>query len=388
MKLTTKPGVFLTDFKNGSLCDPTTGTTVAAEPLERKIAAFFRAPAVWDSCPWSKGDDAVAARDRLLAAGLLLHHEEIREPELWRTDLTMFGVPPRRLEDVEQGEIVFIGAPFDLGTTAYPGCRFGPTALRVASIERFDCQLDLETGRMTAWNLPSLGGAILGGARLSDLGDLIYRAGEPVEQYYTRLSDVMSHLYQHGAFPVVLGGDHSITYATACRNADALVHLDAHCDLAERVPGHSHHHGNVLRRLIDEGFPPAIHHFGLRDTGGWDTAQAGTTARSVGDLELPGWSDEVRDKRVFVSLDVDVLDPAILPGTGTPVVGGLSLQRLCQLLAEIAAKTDPVGIDVVELCPMRDTTGASEHVVIEALLCFLAVYFRTHGSPIAPAGPN
>ncbi|MDW3181519.1 MAG: arginase family protein [Roseobacter sp.] len=227
VKLTTKPGVFLTDYKNGSLCDPATGVTVAAEELERKIVAFFQDPTVWESFPGCKADEAIAARDRLFEAGLLLHHEKTLEPGLSRAEFTMFGVPQRRLEDVERGEIVFIGAPFDVGTTAYPGCRFGPTALRLASAERFQCQLDLATGRMTAWNLPSLGGAILGGARLSDLGDLIYRAGEPVEQYYTHLSDVMSQLYGRGAFPVVLGGDHSITYSTACRKADALVHLDA-----------------------------------------------------------------------------------------------------------------------------------------------------------------
>ncbi len=385
MKLSLKSGVYLTDFKNGSLCDPETGAMVSAEELERRIAVFFQQPAHWGSFPDAETDAAVEARDRLVAAGLLLHAGRPRDPVLCQTDLTMFGVPSRVPADVEPGEIVFLGVPFDLGTTAYPGCRFGPAALRAASTERFECQLDLGTGRMTAWNVPSLGGAVLGGARLSDLGDLIYRAGEPVEAYYARLRCLMSDLYARGAFPVVLGGDHSITYATACRGVRALVHLDAHCDLAERVSGHSHHHGNVLRRLIDEGFGAEIHHFGLRDTGGWDTEHAGTSARSVGDLELPGWCDDVHGKTAFVSLDVDVLDPSVLPGTGTPVVGGLSLRRLCQILAEIAGKTKPLGLDIVELCPMRDASGTSERVTIEALICFLAVYFRVHGSPMSAA---
>ncbi len=384
MKLKTKQGLRLTDARNGSLYDPATRRSVPADRMERVIAAFFQSAADWHSFPEAGTEDAIAARDRLKGAGLLVHADDPPDFGLAHGDLTMFGVPARLLDEVENGEIVFLGAPFDLGTTAYPGCRFGPTALRMASTERFECQLDLETGRMSAWNMPTLGGAILGGARLSDIGDLTYQAGEPVETFYARLRSVMSRLYEKGAFPVVLGGDHSITYSTACPAADTLVHLDAHCDLAERVPGHSHHHGNVLGRLIDEGFTPEIHHFGLRDTGGWDTVQSGTFAKSVGDLELPDWADGIQGKAAFVSLDVDVLDPSVLPGTGTPIAGGLSLTRLCQVLTQVAAQTRPVGLDIVELCPMRDTSGNSERVAIEALLCFLAVYFRLHGSAPQP----
>ncbi|MEO1538360.1 MAG: arginase family protein [Pseudomonadota bacterium] len=381
MKLITSSGLYLTDYKSGMLKDRDTGRSVSAGPFERKIATFFQTPKEWTDFRDAEDAQAIKARDRLMSAGVLLADSDTRSPGLSHGEITMFGVPARVLADVADGEIVFLGAPFDLGTTAYPGCRFGPAALRTASTERFECQLDIETGRMHAWNLPALGGAVLGGARLSDLGDLTYQAGELVESYYARLQTVVTQLYDKGAFPVVLGGDHSITYATANRSVQALIHLDAHCDLAERVPGHCHHHGNVLGRLIDEGFDPEIHHFGLRDTGGWDTVNAGTFAKSTGDLELPGWSDGVRDKSVFVSLDVDVLDPGILPGTGTPVAGGLDLRQLCQVLAHIAARTRPVGIDLVELCPMRDPSGGSERVAIEALLCFLAVYFRTHGTP-------
>lgn len=386
MKLQTAADVFLTDHTNGYLRGSLTNQSASATQVNRAIVTFFQSPAPWSDFP-DQTATAVAARDDLLSIGLLTKIPPAPDLGILPCGVTMFSAPQRTLKDVTPGEIVFLGAPFDLGTTAFPGCRFGPSALRVASVERFECEFDLQSGRMHAWNVPTLGGAVLGGARLADLGDIGYQAGEPVESYYRRLRAVIDTVCDAGAFPVVLGGDHSISYATLHKSAEALVHLDAHCDLAELVEGHCHHHGNVLNRVLAEGMVSEIHHFGLRETGGWDTVKAGTFAKSVGDLSQPDWADGIRSKRVFVSLDVDILDPSIMPGTGTPVAGGLTLPQLCQCLAKIAATTKPLGLDLVELCPMRDPSGLSERNAIEALLCFLAVYFKTHGAS-APTDQN
>lgn len=376
----------LTDFAEGQILHPATGASVPATPLHRKIALHFRAPALWEDFA-DPSPDANAAFAEMCAAGLLIDKDAqstASDAQFLRPDVTMFEVPHRQLADIAPGEIVFLGAPIDIGTTAFPGARYGPDAIRAASVERYQCKIDLESGTMVGWNMPSMGGGILNGARLSDLGDFAYTPGQPSEDYYQGLRAAVTQIYAAGGFPVVLGGDHSVTYATIPPEPPALAHFDAHCDLAERVQGHCHHHGNVLRRLLDEGRVRGIHHYGLRDTAGWDTLNAGTQAQSTGDLELEGWSDAIAGERVFLSVDLDVLDPSILPGTGTPVVGGLSLRQLCAALARIIQVTTPVGMDLVELCPIRDSTGLSERMAVEVLLCALGVYHAVHGN--APAG--
>lgn len=371
-------GAHLTDFKNGSIADPATGASVPATEAVRAVAAHFAQAADWSAFPRRDDPACAEAFETLRAAGLLLDHDGAADPAPDPAPQTMFDLPHRRLDDIEPGEIVFLGAPIDIGTTGLPGARLGPAALRTASVERYSADYDVATGRMRAWNLPSLGGGVLGGARMSDLGDLAHVPGEPAPDYYARLRHVVDRIYAQGGFPVVLGGDHSITYATVPLGIQALVHLDAHCDLAERVPGHCHHHGNVIRRLVEEKAVGEVHHLGLRDTSGWDTLEAGTFARSVHDLALDDWSDRLAGRTVFLSLDVDVLDPSVLPGTGTPVPGGVSLERLCTVLARIVALTRPVGLDIVELSPILDSSRNSERTAIEVLLCFLAIYHRFH----------
>lgn len=364
--------VHLSDYANGRLRCRISGMSVDGSEIHRQVALHFKDPASWDTYP-DKGSAAAQAFADLCEAKMILKADATRDPGLVRPETTMFEVPFRALKDISEGEIVFVGAPLDIGTTGYPGARYGPDALRAASVERFQCQIDLKRGTMIGWNAPSLGGGILDGARLSDAGDVPYEPGEPAENYYQRLRDTVGQIFRARAFPVVLGGDHSITYATVPDEPAALVHLDAHCDLAERVEGHCHHHGNFLRRLLDEDRVSEVHHLGLRETAGWDTLNAGTSARSVGDLEVEDWPQDIAGKTCFVSLDVDVLDPSVLPATGTPVIGGLTLRQLCQVLALIAQVSKPVGLDIVELCPIRDDSGLSERSVIEALLCFLAV---------------
>ncbi|MDJ0629349.1 MAG: arginase family protein [Rhodobacter sp.] len=376
-------GLRLTDFRGGRLELVGAGVSVPATEMARKIAVHFEKDAHWADFALADVQEAKLEFQKMKAAGIIgeagaVKPAETSGPEPERPVQTMFGAPFRALADIGPGEIVFLGAPIDIGTTGIPGARFGPDAIRSASLERYRCRLDVATGGMIAWNVPSLGGAVLGGAHLSDAGNVVYAAGEPQSAYYDRLSAAVRAVFAAKGFPVILGGDHSITYSTVPDPCEALVHLDAHCDLAPLVTGHCHHHGNVLTRLLSENRVGEVHHFGLRDTSGWDTVDAGTFGKSVGDLERPDWTAGIDGKEVFVSLDVDVLDPGILPGTGTPVIGGLTLRQLCQALSQIIRCTRPVGLDLVELCPTRDRDGLSARVAIEALLCFLAVYHEVH----------
>lgn len=372
MKVKVSKACLRTDHSGGVIQNSLTGEKVS---VTDDVIAILNRFQDWND-PVAGDDPLQDTFNEMLSKSLLIN-QEVRLPadfeELAKPETTMFEAPWRAIEQVQPGEIAFLGAPLDIGTSAYPGARFGPSSIRSASIERYQCKFDLVSGNMTGWNVPSLGGGVLAGARFCDVGDLPYAPGEPADHYYQRLRTVVQKIYAAKAFPVVLGGDHSITYSTVPDTPVDLIHLDAHCDLAERVAGHCHHHGNVMRRLLDEKRVSQVHHFGLRDTAGWDTLDAGTCAKSIGDMEQPNWDADIIGKRVFVSLDVDVLDPSVLPATGTPVVGGLSLRQLCQVLARIVQNTKPVGLDVVELCPIRDESGNSERVVIEALLCFLAV---------------
>ena len=388
MRLRTISNVRLTDFTNGRLENPRNGRSVDATDLAREIALFFRDEGRWTDFPRASETDAVDVLHEMSEVGLVTQaNEEVgSEPLLEPVHITMFGAPRRELSDVSPGEIVFVGAPIDFGATGYPGARYGPAALRSASIERYRCEFDLRTNGLKPWNVPALNGNVLSGARMSDLGDVVYRRGSLLESYYTKLRTVLDQVYSAGAVPMVLGGDHSITYSTVKRGVDTLLHLDAHCDLARLHPGDCHHHGNVLSRLVKETIAPRIVHYGLRDTSGADTVNAGTIAFNADHQALSEVLRSVVGRETFISIDVDVLDPAILPGTGTPVPGGFQLRELCQALAAAIEQSNPVGFDLVEHSPMRDETGNSARQLIEVILVCLAVFYKTHQNNVGQQG--
>lgn len=383
MKYVVAPDVILSDHTHGFFESNSKGQRVAATPLIREIVSSVCASSTLSQASSGSTSETNRAVRELVAAGILLTDDvgaKRAAPILDRAALTMFNAPERVLEDVGAGEIVFIGAPLDAGCTHVPGARFGPSALRAASVERFSCQFSLETGEMLPWSLHAQGGPSLDGAKLSDLGDVGYMPGEPIQCYYDRLQLVVQSVLSSGAFPIVLGGDHSITWSTQPPDPVHLVHLDAHSDLAKLEPGHCHHHGNVLTRLLDEGSVTHITTLGLRDDSQHepDNPRLTRVTMDMIDTDL-SWIAPLAGEPVFITFDVDVLDPSVAPGTGTPVAGGLSHSQICQLLDRIARVTRPIGLDIVELCPLRDESGNSERAVVDALLWFLVSYVRTHG---------
>lgn len=371
--------VRLSDFAGGVFENEMNRQTVPATALARKMMMHFETPAKWeDFGSRSKGQ---ATFDALRQAGILICEADADNFQvISQAGLTMFDAPHRKLSDLSRGEIVFIGAPLDIGTTGYPGARYGPDALRAASQERYRCDYDPRTGGLKPWNMPGFGGAILKGAKMSDAGNVRYRPGTAHQDYYDGLRNVTDQVRAAGAFPVVLGGDHSILYSTADPNADTFLHLDAHSDMASFEPTRCHHHGNVITRLVAEHFAPQIVHVGLRDTSGSDTARAGSWAYSADPRSLPSLLDRFDGSSVYISLDVDVFDPRVIPGTGTPVPGGFSLQEVCDFLAQLPYRARITGLDVVELCPMRDIADQSARSVVEVILVFLAAFHLAQAS--------
>ena len=370
------PDVALSDHKDGVLFDPATGAETKATRERLMALTYFAEP---KPRPGIDGnlDPAVAAEiDGLIEIGfIILETDSARVRQLTsalvHSDTTMFGCPSRNLEDIESGEFIFFGVPLDIGTTGYPGARYGPQAIRTASTERAGYALDPITQRLVGWECATLGGSVLRGARMADVGDVRYQPGEPHHLLYARIREVSAAIYQAGCFPIALGGDHSMTWSTLPDRRVTLLHIDAHSDLAEWPEAHCHHHGNVLTRLLSEGRLAGIEHIGLRAGTGADSARAGTRVHPASSLKVQGWDSGFVGQTTFVSLDIDVLDPSLAPGTGTPVVNGLSQADCIALLTRLATITHPVGFEVAEVNPMRDSTGQTERLAVELILVFL-----------------
>jgi agmatinase len=293
------------------------------------------------------------------------------------------GVPHRRVDRAQPGEVVILGAPFDWGASHRPGARFGPKAIRDADYLPPDGQRPhLTAGVDPLVELPVV-----------DAGDIPIVGGyiEP------SLASIEAHVYAvaaAGAIPIVLGGDHSITLPDATAVARvlgygnvALVHFDAHADTGEDQWGQLHGHGTPMRRLIESGAVPG-HRFvqiGLR--GYWPPPEVVAWMREqdmrsyfMEDIVRRGL-DEVVDeavahaldggaKGVFLSVDIDVVDPGMAPGTGTPEPGGLTSRQLLDTVRRLGRDLHVVGADVVEVAPHYDqpmdiTAMLANRVVLE-----------------------
>jgi agmatinase len=298
---------------------------------------------------------------------------------------TFLGVPARRYDRVGADQVVILGAPFDWGATHRPGARFGPKAIREADYLGADGRRPhLTAGVDPLVELPVV-----------DAGDVPMPIGY-VQESLDAITDRVQAIAAAGAIPVVLGGDHTVTFANATGVARAhgfgrvaLVHFDAHADTGESHFGHLHGHGTPMRRLIESGAVPG-HRFvqvGLRgywpppETVAWMRGQA---MRSWSMEEcvrrgLPAivddavtWSTAGDTAGVFVSVDIDVVDPSAAPGTGTPEPGGLQPRELLDAVRRIGRDTHVLGADLVEVSPLHDqpmdiTSRLANRLVLELL---------------------
>ncbi|MEE9582030.1 MAG: agmatinase [Acidimicrobiia bacterium] len=293
------------------------------------------------------------------------------------------GVPKRTMDDLGDAGVVIIGAPFDWGTTSRPGARFGPKAIRDADY------LDLNGSR------PHLDTGIDPLTTLSvvDVGDIHVVPGY-VEESIERIRAAVTSIARVGAVPIVLGGDHTITFPDAGGVADvighgdiALIHFDAHADTADTHYGMLHGHGTPMRRLIESGAVPG-HRFvqiGLR--GYWPPPDVVEWMRDrdmksylMSEITERGLGVVVDDavehaaseaKGVFISVDIDVVDPGSAPGTGTPEPGGITPRQLLDTVQRLGKELNVVGADVVEVSPVYDTADVTallaNRVVLELL---------------------
>jgi agmatinase len=292
--------------------------------------------------------------------------------------LLTFGGVPYTQDPAELAgfDVAVVGAPMDDLVSDRPGARLAPRAIRAASCPpgpHLDAKVDA-----------------FADLKIVDFGDAGVLPADP-ERSHAAIEATVGHVLAAGALPVVLGGDHSITEPAlrACAAAHGpvgAVHFDTHTDTGEAVFGVTRSHGTFIRRLIDAGQldPSRYAQIGLRgywpgeEEFGWQ-AERGVTSlfmHDVRDLGIREVVDRavaaVGEGPVYLTVDVDVLDPAFVPGTGTPEPGGMSAVDLLWAVRTVAERLELVGADVVEVIPTAvgsaDASAlVAERVVREAL---------------------
>jgi guanidinobutyrase len=301
-------------------------------------------------------------------------------------DVTFLGIGRCDLDEpasFADADVVILGAPYDSGTSYRSGARFGPMAIRSTDY------LPHDGSRPHL----ALGVDPLVDMRVLDAGDIIMPPTE-TEQSLNRLEDAVAKVCAAGAIPVILGGDHTIAWpdiAGCARHFGAgrvsVIHFDAHADTGEEQWGSLYGHGTPMRRLIESGAARGDRFIQIGLRGYWPEpptlawmAEQGMRWFEMSEVVERGLDVCLGEAEtlavddcdgVFLSIDVDVVDPGMAPGTGTPEPGGLTSRQLLDAVRRLALALPIVGIDVVEVAPAYDTADITamlaNRVVLEAL---------------------
>ena len=275
-------------------------------------------------------------------------------------------------------DVAVLGVPMDIGTSWRSGTRFGPKQIRA------------ESAMIRPYNMAT-GAAPFDRLQVADIGDLAINTFSLADSLNI-IADSYDRILRHDLIPMAMGGDHSMTLpilrAIARRHGPvALVHVDAHADVNEHMFGERETHGTVFRRAYEEGLiePGKVFQIGLRGTGyaatdfseaqGWGFQVF--QAHELWGRPLDTLGAEIRrdigDRPVYVTYDIDSLDPAYAPGTGTPEIGGLTTPQALQLIRALAG-ANIVGCDLVEVSPPYDPSGNTALTaanLLYELLCVL-----------------
>ena len=300
---------------------------------------------------------------------------------------TPFAVNSKELKSMN-ADIAIIGAPVDMGVVGRPGARYGPRAIRQADYWPKPAKssnlyhLNLEVFPLKEMNVVDFGDANCPPSSLE-------KSHEAVENKVTEALDA-------DAIPIVLGGDHSITLPSATAVAKkygygnvGMVHFDAHADTGDSTYGDVLiSHGSPMRRLIESGAIPGKNFVQVGLRGPWPPPvdqkwmkDQGMRWHLMAEIEKKGFDSvlemaisEALDgpDKLYISVDVDVMDPAFAPGTGTPEPGGISSLELLRAIREIVLSKGMVAMDVVEVAPVYDQPGditaqAAHRCIYEAI---------------------
>ena len=275
-------------------------------------------------------------------------------------------------------DVAVLGIPVDIGTSWRSGTRFGPKQIRA------------ESAMIRPYNMAT-GAAPFDSLQVADIGDLAINTFSLPDSMRI-ISESYDAILAQKTIPLAMGGDHSITLPILRSMARkygpvALVHVDAHADVNDEMFGEKEAHGTVFRRAWEEGLiqPDKTYQIGLRGTGygaddftqaqGWGFQHF--PAHELWGRDLSDLGTEIRrdvgDRPTYVTFDIDGLDPAYAPGTGTPEIGGLTTQQALQLIRALKG-VNIVGCDLVEVSPPYDpsgNTGLTGANLLYEMLCIL-----------------
>ena len=288
---------------------------------------------------------------------------------------TLLDAPSRdgtgALDDLQ---VALYGMPMDLAVTNRNGSRFGPRALR--TIERVGPYNDAH------------GTAPLHQMRVADIGDVPFRSRFDLAKCHADIESFVERIAAAGVVPVGVGGDHSVSHPVlrvlGRKRPVGMIHIDAHCDTGGAYEGEKFHHGGPFRNAVLDGVldPERTIQIGIRGSAGyiWEFSEiSGMTvieAREINEMGLDAIIAKARrvvgDGPTYFSFDIDSLDPAFAPGTGTPEIGGLTTREAMALIRGLKG-VNFVGGDVVEVAPAYDATTNTAHAGAQMLFEFLSV---------------
>ncbi|SDU16282.1 agmatinase [Stappia sp. ES.058] len=271
-------------------------------------------------------------------------------------------------------DVAIVGVPMDLGITNRNGCRFGPRAVRtIERIGPFNHVLECTPGS---------------DLRVADIGDIPFRSRFSLDRSHEDIEAATAKIVEAGVVPLSVGGDHSISLpilrALGRERPVGMIHIDAHCDTAGPFDGSRFHHGGPFRQAVLEGVldPERTIQIGIRGSSDflWEfSSESGMAVVHAEEISALGCAriaemarEKVGDGPVYLSFDIDSIDPAFAPGTGTPEIGGLTTREAQEILRALKG-INLVGGDMVEVAPQYDATTNTAHAGAQMLFEILSL---------------
>lgn len=274
-------------------------------------------------------------------------------------------------------DFAIIGIPFDTAASFRPGARFGPNAVRNISA-------------MIKPNHVTMGVNIMDSIKGADLGDVPV-IPDYIHETYAAIEATLDGVYSHGAIPVSIGGDHAVTLGELRSSYKkhgklALIHFDSHLDLCDTVFGQKYNHGTPFRRAVEEGLIDPSHSIQIGMRGSLYDPDDFKTAAELGFKVIPGDTlhqltpdelsaaihERVGNCKVFLTFDIDFIDPAYAPGTGTPEIGGFTSYEALQYIRRLK-DIHFIGFDVVEVSPPYDHSEITAYMGANIIFEFLSI---------------
>ena len=319
---------------------------------------------------------------------------------MYGPSFTFLGIPKCDLDlpaTYADADVIIIGAPIDSGTSHRSGAKFGPQAIRGGDYLPHDAERPHLALRVDG----------LKDLKVYDAGDLLMPPGNLVASLKV-LEEATEKISRAGKIPVILGGDHSIASADVAGIAKhrglgkiSMIHFDAHADTGEDQFGALIGHGTPMRRLIESGYVRGDRFLQLGLRGYWPDNKTlewmrdqGMRSYEMTEIHHRGLTAVLDESfatltnecdGVFLSVDIDVVDPGMAPGTGTPEPGGMTSRELLEAVRRICLELPIVGMDIVEVAPAYDSSDITailaNRVVLEALS---AITLRKKGGTYSP----